>query len=170
MKFVKALLVVTLLIISVLLLIGVFVPELDDTFETRIDRPLIQVYASMMNVQNAPEWVAGLDSVERTSGFLAMPGSSFKLYYTGMETNFVYNMEVVQVVPLQSLKFKLRGDLAEFEITIDFKADGMATVLNTYVQMRGTGMIERSFLPLLKSSIMQQGKDDLEAFKQLQEN
>jgi hypothetical protein len=169
MKVVKATLVVILLITSTLLLIGVFVPEVDDEFEVKINRPVMQVYAGMANLQQAPLWVAGLDSIEQTSGFLAMPGSSFKLYYSGVETNVVYNMEVLEMVPLKSVKFKLDNDMFEFIVSIKFKADGGGTILKAYTQMKGKGLIPRSFLPLLKSSISEVGKTNFEGLKQLQE-
>ena len=98
-----------------------------------------------------------------------MPGSAFKLYYSGNETSVIYNMEVLEMAPLQSVKFKLYNEMFEFDISVKFEMDGMSTVLNTYVQMKGNGLIERSLLPLMKSSIMEVGKDNFEALKQLQE-
>lgn len=169
MKFLKAFLVVLLLLVSVLLLIGVFVPEVDDQFETRIDRPVIQVYAAMANLQRAPEWVVGLDSVVQTGGFLAMPGSTFKLYYSGKETNTIYDMEVLEMVPLESVKFKLTNDEFEFEVTVSYERDGLSTNLDVYVQMRGKDLLSRSFLPLLKSAVMDIGKENFESLKELQE-
>lgn len=169
MKFVKASLVVLLIIVSTLLLLGVFVPEVDDQFETRIDRPLMQVYASVLNLSLAPEWVVGLDSVEQTSGFLAMPGSTFKLYYSGTETNGVYDLEVTEMVPLQSVRFALQNDMFLFDVSIRFRADGLSTILDTYCQIKGKSLITRSFLPLLKSSIVDVGKENFETLKQLEE-
>ena len=169
MKIVKATLVVILLIISTLLLIGVFVPEVDDEFETTIDRPVMEVYATMANLQRAPLWVIGLDSIDQTSGFLAMPGSTFKLYYSGTETSVAYNMEVLAMEPLKSVKFKLYNEMFEFDISVNFEAKGTATVLNAYVRMRGKSLLAKSFLPLLKSSITQVGRDNFEALKKLQE-
>lgn len=169
MKLLKATLVAVLLIVSTLLLTGVFIPELDDEFEFKIDRSVMLVYAGMANLQQAPLWVEGLDSVEQTDGFLSMPGSSFKLYYSGKETSVVYNMEVLEMVPLKSVKFKLYNDMFEFTVSIIFEADGSGTILNTYVQMKGKGIIPRSFLPLLKSSIVEVGKDNFNGLKQLQE-
>ena len=169
MKFIKAFIVVVLLGISGLLLIGVFVPEVDDQFEITVDRPVMQVYAAMMNMNQAPQWVVGLDSVQQTSGFLAMPGSEFKLYYSGTETNEEYNMEVLEMVPLQSVKFKLYNEMFDFTISVKFKGDGSSTVLDTYVQLKGQTLLTRSFVPLLKSSIMDVGKDNFRSFKQLQE-
>lgn len=169
MKIVKAALIVILLIISILLLVGVFVPEVDDEFEVTINRPLMEVYAGMANLQRAPEWVVGLDSVHQTSGFLAMPGSTFKLYYSGEETKVVYTMEVLGMEPLQSVKIKLFNEMFEFDVSVKFKAEGMTTVLNTYVRMKGKSLVTKSFLPLLKTSIMQVGKDNFKALKQLQE-
>lgn len=169
MKFLKAFVAVLLLIIATLFLIGFFVPEVDGELETRIERPVIQVFAGMMSVQNAPDWVVGLERIERTSGFLAMPGSTFTLYYTGTETEVTYTLEIIEVIPMESVKFKLYNEMLEFEITIRFEADGLATIVRSYVQMKGKDQLSRSFLPLLKSSIMEVGKDNFEAFKQLQE-
>jgi len=169
MKFLKAFLVVTLILNSGLLLIGVFVPEVDDEFETTINKPVMQVYASMLNLNQAPEWVGGLDSVQQRSGFLAMPGSEFTLYYSGAETKVVYTLEVLKVVPMESVQFRLYNEMFEFVVSVKFEADGMSTIMNTYVQIKGQDLITRSFLPLLKSSIMEVGKDNFKAFKQLQE-
>jgi uncharacterized protein YndB with AHSA1/START domain len=169
MKFLKAFLVVLLLIVSVLLLIGVFVPEVDDQFETRIDRPVIQVYAAMANLQRAPEWIVGLDSVVQTGGFLAMPGSTFKLYYSGKETNTVYDMEVLEMMPLESVKFKLTNDEFEFNVAVNYERDGLSTNLDVYVQMKGKDLLSRCFLPLMKSAIMDVCKENFEALKKLQE-
>ncbi len=170
MKFLKAFLVVLLLIVSVLLLIGVFVPEVDDQFEIKIDRPVIQVYAAMANLQRAPEWVVGLDSVVQVSGFLAMPGSTFKLYYSGKEISTVYEMEVTEMVPLESVKFKLTNDEFEFDVSVNYERDGLSTDLDVYVQMKGKGLLSRSFLPLMKTAIMDVGKENFEALKKLQES
>ena len=169
MKFLKGLVVVALLLVSMLLLIGVFVPEVDEQFETEINSPFIQVYATMMNLQQAPKWVVGLDSIERTGGFLAMPGSTFKLYYSGKETKVVYNLEILEMAPLESVKFKLYNEMLEFDITIKFKAQGFSTVLDTYVQIKGQGLLAKSFVPLLKNSIVQVGKDNFESLKKLEE-
>ncbi len=169
MKFLKALLVVILILISGLLLIGVFVPEVDDDFEITVNRPVVQVFAAMVNLNSATDWVIGLDSIQHTSGFLAMPGSEFTLYYSGAETNVVYTMEVLKVVPMESVQFRLYNEMFEFVVSVKFEADGMSTKMDTYVQIKGQDLITRSFLPLLKSSIMEVGKDNFKAFKQLQE-
>jgi uncharacterized membrane protein len=170
MKIFKATLVVILLIVSTLFLIGVFVPEVDDEFEVKINQPVMQVYAGISNVQQAPLWVAGLDSVAQTGGFLAMPGSSFKLYYSGRETSVVYDMEVLEMVPLKSVKFKLYNDMFEFIVSVDFEANGEGTILKVYSQMKGKGLIPRSFLTILKSSIIEVGKTNFEGLKQFQEH
>lgn len=169
MKVIKATLVVLLLIVSALILVGVFVPEVDDECDIKINRSVIEVYAAMANMQQAQQWVIGLDSVKQTSGFLAMPGSTFKFYYSGKETKDVYDMEVLEMVPLQSVKFKLSNEMFEFVISLKFESEGAGTIINVYSQMKGKGLVARSFLPLLKSSISESGMDNLEAFKQLQE-
>lgn len=169
MKFLKTLLVVVLLAIGALLLVGVFVPEVDDELEVRIEQPIIQVFAGFLDVQSSPKWVAGLDKVERKSGFLAMPGSEFDLHYSGTETEVIYKLEVLQVIPMESARFRLYNDMLDVEVNVKFQADGLATVLHAYVQMKGKDLVARSFLPLMKGVIMDVGKENFEGFKQYQE-
>lgn len=152
-----------------LVLIGVFVPEVDDQFETHIDKPIVQVFAGFLDVQSSPKWVGGLDHVERKSGFLAMPGSEFTLHYSGTETDVVYTLEVVEVVPMESVRFNLYNDKIEFDVNVKFKADGLSTDVDTYVQIKGRDFLSRAFIPLMKSSIMDVGKDNLNSFKQYEE-
>lgn len=169
MKFLKSLLIVLLLMVCGLVLIGVFVPEVDDQFETHVDRPIIQVFAGFLDVQSSPKWVGGLERVERQSGFLAMPGSEFKLFYNGTETEVVYTLEVMEVIPMESVRFRLYNEMLEFDVSVKFKADGLSTDLDTYVQIKGSDFMARAFVPLMKGTIMDVGKDNLNSFKQYQE-
>lgn len=169
MKFFKAFLIVLLLIVAVLTMISVFVPEVDDRLETTIDRPLMTVYAGMLNTGSMSDWVNGLESIEREEGFLAMPGSEFKLHYTGSETHTVQTLEVIEIVPLRSVKFKLYDETIEMVISMNFESLDGGTKIETYVQMKGKGFVSRAFLPLLKSVIVEEGRKNLNNFKKLQE-
>lgn len=169
MKFVKVILGVFLMLAAALLLIGVFIPEVDEQFETRIERPIVLVFASMLNTNDLPNWIKGLEQVKRTSGILAMPGSTFELYYRSEETEVMYEVEVVEMKPLRSVKFNMNSELMDMDISIKFEADGLATIVTTYIQAKGNGLVSRSFLPLMKSVVMEEAKENLETFKQLQE-
>lgn len=169
MKFIKTLLVVLLLMASALLLIGVFVPEVDDEFDVKVEQPVMSVFANLMDVQSAPEWVGGLDHVERVSGFLAMPGSEFKLFYSGTETETVYMLEVLEVIPLETVRFRLYNDMLEVVVSVKFREEGLATIMETYVQIKGRDLLSRAFVPLMKNTIVDVGKENFETFKQLQE-
>jgi len=169
MKFLKTILGVILLLIAVLLLIGVFVPSIEGKFETRINKPVVGVFASMLNINNLHNWVKGLDEIKQTSGFLAMPGSTFDVYFRGTETEIMYVVEVEEMIPLQSVKFKMCGELMNIDISINYQADGLATNVTTYIRAKGNGIVARSFLPLMKSVLEQEAEDNLLKFKQLQE-
>ncbi|MBL4586705.1 MAG: hypothetical protein JKX84_06585 [Flavobacteriales bacterium] len=169
MKFIKTILGVLLLLIAVLLLIGVFIPEVDDKFETRIERPVVGVFASMLNTKDLPNWIKGLDEIKQTSGFLAMPGSTFDLYYQGKETESVYKVEILEMIPLQLVRFKMQNEMIELDVSLKIEADDLATIVTVYYQGKGKGIVARSFLPLLKSVLTDELRENLSTFKQLQE-
>ena len=169
MKFFKAVTVVILLSVGVMLLIGVFVPEIDEEISTEIRAPLVQVYGGVMNTENMTMWMDDLVEVERVSGVLAMPGSQFKLHFKSKETEQVYDMEILDIVPLKSLKLKLENDMLEIVISMRFTAGGLTTKLDTYVQIKGKGLLVKSFLPLMKSVVTEEIAQDFENFKVLQE-
>lgn len=169
MKFLKALVVVVLLGIAALIMIGVFVPEVDEDVEIHVNQPIVTVFAGMMNTQGLPKWVDGLETVERTGGFLAMPGSTFKLKFEDAETSETYELEILEVQPMRSVKFELASELMEIDGTINFQADGTGTDVSVYLQMCGTGLLERSILPLMKSVIADEIEQNFKNFKELQE-
>ncbi len=169
MKFLKAVLVVILLGLASLILIGVFVPEIDDEVELQINEPIVTVFAAMMTTNAMPEWVDDLQSVERTGGILAMPGSTFDLHFKGVETEVIYKMEVLEMVPMKSVRVHIYNDMLDVEMSINFEADALATDMTVFTQVKGQGLLTRSMLPLMKGVVMDEIEQNFENFKQLQE-
>jgi uncharacterized membrane protein len=170
MKFLKAFFVVVLLLVAGLLLVGVFVPEIDDEIELQVNAPIITVFAGMMNTADLPNWVDDLESVEQTGGLLAMPGSTFKLHFKSKEMEEVYNMEILEMKPMKSVRFRLYNDKMDIEMSMGFEADALATDLHVFVQIKGDDLLTRAMLPLMKGVIMEALAQDFENFKQLQES
>lgn len=170
MKFLKAFIVVVLLFIAGLLLIGVFVPEIDDEIELQVNAPIVTVFAGMMNTSDYPQWIEGLETLERKSGILAMPGSTFELTFRSHETDAVYKMEVLEMKPMKATRVRLYNDMMEVEMSVNFEADALATDLDVFVQIKGESVLTRAMLPLMKGVIMEEIEQNFENFKQLQEN
>lgn len=170
MKFFKALVIAVLLGLASLVIIGVFVPEIDDEFELQVNKPIITVFAAMMNTGEYTQWINGLESIERTGGVLAMPGSTFQLKFKSHETEQTYKMEILEVVPMKSAKVRIYNDVVDVNLSIKMKADAIATDMDVFVQIKGEGLVSRAMLPLMKTAIMDQIAQDFDAFKQLQEN
>lgn len=169
MKFLKGFIIAVFFGIALLLLVGVFVPAIDQQVEVRVEKPMMSVFAGMLNAQDLPEWVVDLESVERTGGFLAMPGSTFTLHFKGKETESVYTLEILEVVPMESVRFRMYNDLVDMEANIKLEADGGATDVNAFFRIKGQGLTERSLLPLLKSVIADEIALNFQNFKELQE-
>ena len=169
MKFIKALIVVVLLMLAGLLLIGVFVPEIDDEIELQVNEPIVTVFAGIMNTAAFPDWVDNLESVEQTGGVLAMPGSTFLLNFRSNETTEVYNMEILELKPMKLVRVRLHNEIMDVEMSVNFKADALATDLDVFVQIKGEGLLARAMLPLMKSVILEEIAQDFENFKKLQE-
>jgi len=169
MKFLKAFLAVVLILIAGLFFIGVFVPEIDDEIELQVDKPIVTVFAAMMNTNGLVEWVDNLESVNRTGGILAMPGSTFDLNFKSHETDDVYTMEILEMIPMKSVRLRLYNEMMDVEMNVNFEAEGPKTDLGVLVQIRGEGIVTRAMLPLMKSVIMEEIEKDFQNFKQLQE-
>ena len=145
-------------------------PEIDDQMDMQVNRPIITVFAGMMNTADLTEWVEGLESVEQTGGLLAMPGSTFKLHFKSSEMEEVYDMEILDMKPMKSVRFRLYNDKLDIEFSISFEANALATDVHIFIQMKGEDLLTRSMLPLMKSVIMEQIYQDFERFKLYQEN
>lgn len=169
MKFFKALIIVVLLGLASLVLIGVFVPEIDDEFELQINKPIVTVFAGMMNTADYTQWINNLEFIERTGGILAMPGSTFDLKFKSHETEQVYKMEILEVTPMNTVRVRLYNDVLDVKLGVRMEADALATDMVVFVQIQGEGLLSRAMLPLMKTVIMDEIVEDFESFKQLQE-
>lgn len=169
MKFLKAFFVVVLLVISALLIIGVFVPEIDEQVNVTVEQPIISVYAGMLNTQGFPKWMEDLERVERTSGFLAMPGSTFTLYFKNKETAGTYTLEILEVVPMKSVRCRMYNEMIEMEANINFESNGPTTDIDAFFQIKGQTLVERAMLPLMKTVLEEELKQHFLNFKKLQE-
>jgi hypothetical protein len=169
MRFVKAMLVVLLVLTSSLLLIGVFMPEVDFTVKTTVERPSVAIFASVIDPSTLPQWIEELESVERESGILSFPGSTFQLTMKEKETVTTYLMEVVEIMPVDKLKVRLTNDNAQVDATMKLLANGADTDVELYVQIKGSDLLSRAFIALMQSSIKDQTQNKLDALKRLQE-
>ena len=169
MKFIKAFLVVSLFCVSALIFIGVFIPEIDEEIDMNVHAPIVSVYAGMMNSNDMTKWVHGLEEVERTGGILAMPGSTFNLHFKSKETEVVYQLEILEMVPLRSIKYRLHNDMLDIEVSTKFGVKGVTTDMETFVQVKGNDFLVKCFLPLMKSVVMNEFYQNFEHFKELQE-
>jgi|GEM_PF-1080791 len=169
MKFIKALLLVLLVLAGGLLLLGVFMPEIDFTVKTSIKRPSVAVFASVIDPNAMPEWIDGLESIERKSGILSFPGSTFELIVKEKEMKTRYMMEVLEVMPLEHVKVKMTNDNVNIESSMKLIANGLDTDVELYVQIKGQDLLSRAFIALLQSSIADDTQAKLDNFKRFQE-
>lgn len=164
MKTFRSIIVVVLLALAALVVTSVFVPRVDAEFTTSDDRQPAVCFVSMLNIQAMPDWVEGLERVERKSGILAEPGSSFQLYFSGSETSGLYTMELLDVKPMSEVKVVVSNDMLEMLMTQQFEKALNGTVLRTSMQLRGRSFLARAFIPFFKTVIVDEMKQNMENF------
>lgn len=169
MRFIKALLLVLLVCVSCLLLLGVFMPEVDFMVKTSVKRPSVAVFASVIDPNSMPEWIDGLESVERKSGILSFPGSTFELIVNEKEMKTRYLLEILEVMPLDYVKVKMTNDNVNIETSMKLIPNGLDTDVEMYVQIKGQDLLSRAFIALMQSSIADDTQAKLDNFKRFQE-
>ncbi|MCF8257687.1 MAG: hypothetical protein K9J06_09045 [Flavobacteriales bacterium] len=161
-----------LLIVVGLATYGLLTPTITHTFDVTVNRPIIPVFAKLVSVNDMPQWVRGLETVE-ARGFNIIPGfpmGSYDLHYGSATVRDYFQMDILNIDPLQSAKVRLSNDMMEIECMAVFTAQGDSTVMSLQAVAKGKGLVARMALPYVKWRLRSETEENVARFKEIIES
>lgn len=106
------------------------IPTGDDSFSLVIEAPLIAVYARLIDVERKPEWIVGLDGVDRAD-MTARIEEHHTCYFQGMAFDFtLVHGEIGQGRAVYSEIAEVQGTPYRHQQTFTLTSDGSATTVD----------------------------------------
>ena len=137
--------------------------------ETRvsIDAPPESVASVLLDADLAPMWTRGLDRLELVEGTIGEPGSIGLAHYVEGRRRYTLRDRLISVTPCRHYVSEVTGGGLEatVETTLEPFADG--TRMSVRWVGRGTNLITRLTIPLMKPLISKRSEDDLRSLRRL---
>lgn len=153
MRFVKIILGIVLLAGVALLLIGVFVPEIQYEVKVKIDRPRQEVFEVFNSRDAMPHWIEGFKSMELVRGEQGKNGATYRMTVMDRGREHTVTQNVVKQIEAELCEYLVSDDHMTNKVIINFTdADG-GTEVQVSKYYKGRDLLTRSFLPLLQGSL-----------------
>lgn len=146
-----------------------FVPSVDVTMRIRV--PPEAVTRVLLDPEKAPQWTAGLERLEVVSGNPGEVGCVGRAHYLEGGRRYAFEDVLEKVTPNRRYVARVSGGgiVANVETTLDPIGHG-ETLLTLRWKGRGTALLTRIVLPLMKGRIARRAHADLCSLRDLAES
>jgi len=142
------------------------------TIETRVDiaAPSESVASVLLDADLAPMWTRGLDRLELIEGAVGEAGSVGLAHYVEGRRKYTLRDRLISATPCRHYVSQITGGglKATVETSLEPLADG--TRMSVRWVGRGTNLITRLTIPLMKPLISKRSEDDLRSLRRLVES
>jgi hypothetical protein len=151
---------------------GLLTPSITHTFTVTIDRPVMNVFSTLVDARQLPKWVRSLERVEPVGRplFPGMPSASYDLYYSQALLEPSYRLDIVNIDPITSVSARLKNRSASFEGGVQLHPEGKATRLEITMTAKGESFVTRVLLPYARWRFVSEGEECFHRLKEVLEN
>ncbi|MDE2732160.1 MAG: SRPBCC family protein [Bacteroidota bacterium] len=149
-----------------LVIMGLFVPEVEYTATVRITASMEEVWQTYTDMEQRSRWLEGFERSEQLSGTGQAVGAQSVHYFEGGNT---YTETITAVQAHQHITTEISTDLFTGTVTAIFEDQGDAVRLQQQTVMRGATFYWRAMMPLLKPLRQRQKLDALDRLEDLVE-
>ena len=142
------------------------------TIETRVDiaAPPESVVSVLLNADLAPIWTRGLDRLELVEGAIGEAGSVGLAHYVEGRRRHTLRDRLISVTPCRHYVSEITGGGLEATVETSLEPLGDGTRMSVRWVGRGTNLITRLTISLMKPLISKRSEDDLRSLRLLVES
>ena len=142
------------------------------TIETRVDiaAPPESVASVLLNADLAPIWTRGLDRLELVEGAIGEAGSVGLAHYVEGRRRHTLRDRLISVTPCRHYVSEITGGGLEATVETSLEPLGDGTRMSVRWVGRGTNLITRLTISLMKPLISKRSEDDLRSLRRLVES
>lgn len=170
MKYFKYIFGTLALIVVGFLLFGLLKPDLTYECEIIVDKPLAESWQVSQDIEKMPEWLDGFQKIEHISGTVGTVGSISDVHFISDGQEMIIRETITNIVPNESISMLFETDFMNMNYTISMTSEGDKTKIVSTTTTIGNGIISKSIIALIGSSIKSQEDTNLLNLKKTIEN
>lgn len=165
MKYLKYILGLIAILIIGFFLLGLIKPELSYDCEIMVDKPLAESWAVSQDEEKLADWLDGFQKVEQISGTPGTVGAISDVYFITDGQEMTIRETITTIVPDESVSMLFTSDFMDMDYKLTMKSVDGKTKINSSTICKGNGLISKSIITLVGSSIKTQEETNLSNLK-----
>lgn len=165
MKYLKYILGILAILIIGFFILGIIKPELSYDSEIIVDKPLAESWAVSQDENKMSDWLEGLQKIEHVSGTLGTVGAISDVYFITDGQEMVIREKITDIIPHESISMTFTSDFMNMDYKLSMKSIDGKTKISSNTTAIGNGMISKSLIVLMGSSIENQEITNLTRLK-----
>lgn len=165
MKYLKyAIGIITILVIGFLAL-GLIKPKTTYECEIMVEKTIDESWAVLQDTEKLSEWLPGFQKIEHISGTPGTVGAVSKVYFDNNGESMNIQETITDIVPNESISMKYESDFMDMDYKLIITSVNGQTKINSITTAEGNGIISKSIMALMGSSLKQQEETNLSNLK-----
>jgi len=171
MKYLKYLLGIIALLVLLFIAKGFLTPSISYISEIVVDKSPKEAWAVMNDESKISQWLKGLTNVEHVSGEKGIIGAVTKYTYIENGQESIIQETIKSISPNESITmdFEMEG-VMHMDYKVEFSEEDSNTHIKSSTTAKGTGIIMRSMISFMNSSMKTQEDENMNNLKKLIED
>jgi carbon monoxide dehydrogenase subunit G len=165
MKYLKYILGILAILVIGFFLFGLIKPELSYECEIMVDKPLAESWAVSQDKEKMSDWLDGFQKIEHVSGSPGTVGSVSDVYFISDGQEMTIRETITDIVPDKSITMSFASDFMDMDYKINMESIDGKTKISSSTTAIGNGMVSKSIMALMGSSIKTQEETNLTNLK-----
>ena len=165
MKFLKYTLGIIALLVVIFLLIGLIKPTVSYDCEIMVDKPLEESWSVMQDEGKMSEWLEGFQKIEQVSGTPGTFGAVSNVYFISDGQEMAIKETITGIKPEESIEMLFESDFMNMDYQLKMAPVNGKTKITSRTNAKGNGMISKSIMALIGSSLKAQEETNLTNLK-----
>lgn len=167
MKFLKYLLALVFLLMTVFFIKGLLTPSINYENQIIVEKPANEAWAVMSDETNLPKWIKGFKRSELVSGEANTVGAVSKIYVEDNGKEMIMEETIKKVIPNKQLSMGFTMDFMNMDYDLMMNENDGKTTITTKSITKGNGLVAKSIVSFMKGTMKSQEDNNLESLKKL---
>ncbi len=161
MKYLKYTIGVIIFLIIGLLVLGLVKPKVSYECEIIVEKPTTETWAVLQDQEKLPEWLPGFQKIEHISGTPGTVGAVSNVYFDNDGQSMTIKETITDIVPNESISMFYESDFMNMDYKLNITSIDGKTKINSITTAEGNGIVSKSIMALMGSSLKKQEESNL---------
>lgn len=145
--------------------LGLIKPKITYDCAVTVEKPANEAWAVLQDPEKLSEWLPGFQKIEHISGTPGTVGAVSNVYFDNNGQSMSIKETITELVPNESMSMKYESDFMNMDYKIMITSVDGKTKVSSSTIAEGNGLIPKSIMTLIGSSLKKQEETNLSSIK-----